>query len=658
MKQPSAARLLVAALINLSYLLFGGNYAALQAQPSYTSPADIPAEAFAALPLVQSLRQSPDGKKVAYISSIEGRKVVIVQNLDGSDRYIQPPIEDADIFAFRWANKKRLLIMYELAIVRNEYVSFRNTESRLAAVNADGSNMEWIVRPSKVKNGSGLGATEDNPMWQTEIIDMLPDDPNHILLSVDGDFNGQDEIRKIDIRNGRFTELEDGFRGVQHWITDKQGEPRFGWGVWQEENIAYWKTTEGDWVQVTNQDWYRKYNIFGFDDTPNHMIVSAPTKHGTKGVFRLNIETGALVEELFAHEAVDIDWVLRPREGNAVVGVGYTADQTQYHYFDKKRAQLDRVMRKALDGYNISITDYDAEAGRYLIFAYNDTEPGIYFQFDRKAKRLAQVTAVRPGLPPELMSSTKRVNVTAKDGTVIPTYLTLPNGKPPKNLPAIVLVHGGPYARDDASWDYWAQFLASRGYAVLKPNFRGSDGYGEAFLRAGYNQWGGLMQTDVEDATRQMITEGIFDPERICIAGASYGGYAAMTGIIQTPSLYQCGVSINGAVNLPRLKNADAVFWGTRRWLNTIGLEGADDQAVSPFHQVDKINQPVLLMASRDDTRLKIVDTENFHSRLKSSGKNSTYVEIEDGGHSMDTMNARLKKLTAMEAFLAKHIGD
>lgn len=625
---------------------------------SYQSPADVPAEVFAALPQVSQLRQSPSGEKLAFISSIQGRKVVVVQNLDGSDRYIQPPIDDADIFAFRWANAERLLVMYELTVTRNEYLISTRTETRLAAVNADGSDFAWIVRPSPIKNGSGRGAVHDNPMWQHNIIDMLKNEPNHILLSLDGDFNDQHEIRKVDIRNGKFRLLEDGFRGVQDWLTDTSGEPRFGWGVWKEQRIAYWKNAEGGWIQVTNKDWYKNYDFFGLDDTPDHMMLYAPSSTGTRGVYRLNIPSGEIVEEVYTHASVDVNRIYRPRDTGQIVGVGYTEDLDEIKYLDRKRAGLQRAMKKALAGYNVNIVDFDHEIGRYMLFAYNDTEPGIYFQYDRKAKKLAQVTATRPAVPVDLMAPTQRVDIAARDGETIPSYLTLPIGRQPQNLPAVVLVHGGPHARDDASWDYWAQFLASRGYAVLKPNFRGSDGYGPDYLQAGYNQWGGLMQQDVTDATQTMIDQGVFNPDRICIAGASYGGYAAMMGLIQTPDLFQCGVTVNGAVNLPRLKNADGVYWGTDVWLDRIGLDGADLKDVSPFHQVEKIARPVLVMASRDDTRLRIVDSENFYGRLKKKNKSSRYVEIRDGGHSMDTAASRLIKLNEMEAFLAEHIGN
>ena len=315
-------------------------------------------------------------------------------------------------------------------------------------------------------------------------------------------------------------------------------------------------------------------------------------------------------------------------------------------------------MTKALSGYKLQIIDFDHEIGKYLIYAFNEKQPGLYFQYDRKAKKLIQVGEQRPGLSEDLMANTQRLDVPVSDGSTIPAYLTLPAGAEATNLPTVVLVHGGPYARDDASWDYWAQFLASRGYAVLKPNFRGSDGYGAEFMHAGYNQWGGLMQRDVADATKHLIDLGVADKDRVCIAGASYGGYAAMMGLIQDADLYKCGVTVNGAVNLPRLKSADGRFWGRRDWLDSIGLEGHDLEDVSPFHQVKKISRPALVMASKDDTRLRIVDSENFYGRLKKVSPESEYVEIEDGGHSMDTAASRLTKLKAMEAFLEKHIGE
>lgn len=639
--------------------MVGVTGSAAQAQSQYAKPGDIPAEVFAALPEVDQLSQSPDGKKIAYFSSVRGRRAIFIENLDGSDRYIQPPVQEADIADFRWANNNRLLVMYEMAVTRSEFVSFRNTESRLAAVNADGSEFEWIVRPSKLKNSArGNSQTHPNPMWQSDIIDMLPNDPDHILLSVDGDFNNRFEVRKVDIRNGRFIQIHDGFRGVQNWQTDSGGALRFGYGKSKDKWVIYWKNQKDEWKRLDNAVWFEKYGFYGLDGSPDHLLVATVTANGTWGVARLYIPAGQVVDQVFAQEKVDIDGPIRDRNGRKIVGLRYTTDIPKFHYLDRKRAGLERAMKKAVPGYNLEIVDFDYAAGRYLLLAYSDREPGLYLQYDRIAKKIEPVSPVRPNLPTDLMAETTEQSIPMSDGTSIPAFLTIPHGATAKNLPAIILVHGGPYARDDARWDYWAQFLASRGYAVLKPNFRGSEGYGPKFERAGYNQWGGLMQQDVTDATRHMIDQGIFDAERVCIAGASYGGYAAMMGLIQAPNLYQCGVSVNGAVNLPRLKTADAGLLGTKTWRSRIGLSGADIENVSPYHLADQINRPALIMASKDDTRLRIVDSENFYGRLKSKGKDSQFIKIEDGGHSMDTAASRLTKLKAMEEFLAKHIGN
>lgn len=200
------------------------------------------------------------------------------------------------------------------------------------------------------------------------------------------------------------------------------------------------------------------------------MLVSATSPSGKTGVYRLHVPSGQILDEVFSHPDVDIDYVRYDRSLRQVVGVGYTDDMLKFHYLHRGRAGLMRAMRKALPGYELDIVDFDHANGRYLLKGFSDTEPGAYFQYDRKAKSLVQLAESRPGLPADLMSETKAVNITATDGTVIPSYLTIPMGADPSNLPAVVLVHGGPWgARDDKQWDYWTQFIASRGYAVLRP---------------------------------------------------------------------------------------------------------------------------------------------------------------------------------------------
>ncbi|MBL4790137.1 MAG: S9 family peptidase, partial [Kordiimonadaceae bacterium] len=202
-----------------------------------------------------------------------------------------------------------------------------------------------------------------------------------------------------------------------------------------------------------------------------------------------------------------------------------------------------------------------------------------------------------------------------------------------------------------------AQFYASRGYGVLQPNFRGSTGYGQYFRTAGIRQWGGLMQDDVTDATNWLINENIADGSRICIAGSSYGGYAAMMGAILEPNLYQCAISVNGVPDLPRLNKRDLSTRGGSDWHKIRGHEGKKDKEVSPYHRAKEITIPILLIAAKDDARIPYQHTKDMHKRLKNLGKNSKYVQLKTGTHYMVTAEARLKVLRETEKFLAKHIG-
>nr|WP_281501521.1 alpha/beta fold hydrolase [Kordiimonas laminariae] len=253
------------------------------------------------------------------------------------------------------------------------------------------------------------------------------------------------------------------------------------------------------------------------------------------------------------------------------------------------------------------------------------------------------------------------VNITARDSINIPSFLTFPAGKEDtKSLPAIILPHGGPFGvRDDAHWDYWAQFYASRGYIVLQPNFRGSGGYGRTHRYSGFNQWGGKMQDDLTDATKWLISEGYADPERICIVGGSYGGYASLMGLITEPDLYKCAISINGVTNLPRIKRDDKNnSIGGRNWIKRMGLDGVDDEQVSPYHRAQEIKVPVMLISAEDDTRVSYRQSGQMHTRLRELGKDSTYIKLDDGGHSLVTAKARHTLLTETEKFLQKHIGN
>ncbi|WP_417450893.1 alpha/beta hydrolase family protein [Kordiimonas sp.] len=632
-----------------------------QSVKASNQPASV--EVYASLPNLRSVKMSPNAMQIGYVSHHEGRKVLVLENIDGSDRVMIPPVEKADIVTFYWANDKRVLVVYEMSGSWRG-ISGQYSMTRLIGVDRDGGNPTWVVKNHTVtKKGTLAGKTDYPPaQFQHRIPDMLADDPDHILLSLDSDHDGAAEVRKINVDNGNYKIVRPDQRGVQHWYTDHTGEIRYGAGyiAGTSTRTSTLRDANGKWLALRKTDWADTYDFEGFSEDPNVVYVSGPSQYGTDGLYKLRLSSGDIVETVFEHQTYNVGGILEHPETGKPAGYFYTGEVSQIVYFDKTMQKVQAAINKALPDTSNFIYSKAKGAHTYLIFADSPTDPGAYYWLNFKTKEMKVLGSYMHGIDPAQSSPVKPVSIPVRDGSEIPAYLILPKqATTANNLPTVVLVHGGPQARDTADWNWWAQFLASRGYAVLQPNFRGSSGYGKAFEEAGENQWGGLMQDDVTDATHWAVTSGIADKDNICIVGASYGGYASLMGVINEPGLYTCAVSINGVTDLPRMKAEDKYgVIGGRDWIKTIGREGVSDTDVSPYHRAKDVSTPVLLMSSKDDARIDYEVSENMHKRLTGLGKDSRYVEIEDGGHNMDTAASRLTMLTELERFLADHIGQ
>ena len=617
----------------------------------------IPVKAFAQLQTAGSMELSPDGTHVAYLMSHKGRKHIVIQKLDGSDRRVVPPVDKADIKWFRWGNAEWLVVSYAFTYQRN---AVRTRETRLFSIKRDGTETVNLVRPRKKQvAGTRLGFERVQTQDQDDVIDWLPDEPNLILLSIDADLDNRSEVRRVDIRTGKFKELREGFRGIQYWRTDQQGEVRLAWGYWNSEHrFMYRSPADQKWRSIDKSDWGQKgIDPVVFDEDPAISYATGLNEAGRDAVFRINLLTGEIGETVFSRDDVDFDGIAMDSVTSRPIGVTYTVDQPVIEYWDKGFRRIQKMVDNALKDTVNRIVSHVPEKQLYLIRARSDVEPGVYYLLDLANKRLDFIAETMPGITPEAMSPMRPVGYEARDGTEIPGYLTVPRGAEPENLPLVVYPHGGPHARDTQMFDPFVQFLASRGYAVFQPNFRGSTGYGKAFEDAGRKQWGGLMQDDVTDGVNWLIGEGIADPKRICIAGNSYGGYAAMMGAVKTPDLYRCAVAVNGIHNLPSMISNDKQYVGGTAWTKSFGLDDEKSATVSPYHRADEIKIPILILHARDDYRVPFTQARQMVSRLESRGKDVTFVELEDGDHSMDTQNSRMKTMQAMEAFFAKHLG-
>lgn len=619
---------------------------------------EIPVAAFANLPTFSNAKLSRTGKNLGYFVSRNGRNHIVFADVGRTKGSTLPPPENAEIINFYWVNDEVMVIQFGFTVNRQVFIG-QSYETRAYTLNTKTLEYKWLGRPKRAARMTG----SERVSQFERIIDLLPDDPDHILIQLDFELDGNPSVYKVNVNNGRRQLEKRGREGIQNWYTDQTSEVRLGFGYSGRDRKAVMKHPTDGWVDLTDTEWENRLDIEGFSADPNILYVSGLTEHGTNGLFKLNLLSGKVTEQVFAHETVDIDSIVEHPVTGKLAGVAFTVDYEDIEYFDQTLKIVQASLEHVMPGKNVDIAGHAYTRELYLVRVSDGKSPGDYYIYDRDTKRMDHVAARNEPISnieyyfPELMVAAKPVSIPVRDGTGIPGYLTLPAERGDQPLPTVILPHGGPHARDTAEWDYWTQFYASRGYAVLQPNFRGSTGYGPVFRLAGKKQWGGLMQQDVTDATRWAIQQGIADPGRICIVGASYGGYAALMGTIQEPGLYRCAISVNGVTDLPRLKRNDRHYIGGRVWIQDMGLEGVDDDEVSPHDLADRISAPVLLMSSKDDERIPYKHSQALHRRLKKLKKDSAYVEIEDGGHSMITSAARMTMLTESEKFLKKHLG-
>ncbi len=618
---------------------------------------ELPVEAFAALETFVEPRLSPSGQKIAYFTTYQGKRAGVVQTLDGKSRVLIPPVEEAQPFQIWWANDKRLLVAYRFSTKRAVFGATRLEETRLAAIDASGENMKWIVLGEEYgRNRHGRASAP----WQHQIVSILPDEPNYVLIQLDNDLDGANEVRRMNVKTGRYKVVHDDARGIQTWYADHKDRIRLGVGtdlISKERSIRIYDT-KGKLTADSDAAWMDTYAIIGFSADPDVIYVRGRGASDRMSVYTLSLLSGEILDTVMTHDRVDLDYILDHPDTGIPAGVVYTEDFQKIAYFDARLKRVQGLIDGALKGRSNIIVDKARGKEIYIVRSMSDRDPGSFYWFDVKAKNLAYIAPAREPIYPEQMAATKEVMITARDGTEVPTYVTTPLGQTGA-MPTVVLPHGGPYARSTAHWDFWSQFLAKRGYLVLQPNFRGSDGYGAQWRRAGYNQWGGRMQDDVTDVTHWAINEGLADARRICIVGGSYGGYAALMGAIKEPGLYACAVSLNGVTDIPHLKNFDEDFFiDATDWIKRMGLEGVEDEMVSPKHRADEISVPVMLFQARDDSRVPWRQAERTAEALDAAGKPYIMGMSELGGHSLTNAQSRLKFLTMLEAFLADALDD
>ena len=616
----------------------------------------IATEHFGTLPDIGSVRLSPDGTRAAAIANIVTEdftgKIVLKQNLETGEQrpLVSLPDGEYKINWIRWATDKKLLVSFR---TREAILGTPFTSTRLMVVDVDTREAKNAINPGTLRRAHWV------PQFQDRVVDLVPEDDDHILLQADLEQHNRPGVYRVNLNSGRTKRVQRGRNHVDRWLTDRQHRVRIG--VYQDETTM--RVYEQD-VDGKNSRLLWEYEVLagedvipkGFAADPNILYVNA-YHEGRLAIFRVDLSDPALAMQLvYSDERLDVTGrlIYSPKHKD-VVGIR-TGIGGNYEFWSAEHRSLLRAVNRALPEYSNAIVSLSRDEQRIVFLSESDTEAGTYFYLDRSTMQMSQIATRYKALKPELMAEKTAVRYAARDGVSIQAFVTYPNNVEPQNLPTIILPHGGPISFDSDGFDYWTQFFANRGYAVMQMNFRGSAGFGYDFMAAGFRNWGLEMQDDVTDATQWLIDKGIADPERICIVGGSYGGYAALMGAAKTPALYRCVVSFAGVTDLLGLLTA------SRRYSNSdvaeiqIGNRRRDLKARSPVTFAEDIDVPVLLIHGDKDVVVQVSQSRRMAKALERADKDVVYIEQPGGDHHLSTNQQRLEALSAMETFLAEHL--
>lgn len=637
---------------------------------TFDAAARVPLDTFAADPEMGVPRMSPNGKHVAVPTRKGKAEQVLVYDIDspGTTLFAIDIPNDVEFNWVGWANNDRVLIgLSKPSSERWFGTTYDTSPSRVIAVNRDGSNAKGLFTSARRVRGSNLNLSG--------ILANLPDDPNAVLMAAnDGD--GRLSVYKVDVNNGRSEIVRRGNVNTVDWMTDRAGEPRVRIDYRPRRDkfeIHASKAGSSDFelIYEYNEREIPQFQIVGFTEDKDVAIAVSRRNTDRAGLYEYNIATRSLGKTLFEHPVVDIG---EPVGGpiydphtRKLVGIFYVVDTIERHLFDPMLADVQSKLEATFtDAASVGAVGWGDSRSHFIVTTSGPKDPGSFYLYDPTKNHASLIGRAHPDIPTAELGDMLIIKYKARDGTKIPGYLTLPPGKGDKKLPLIVMPHGGPEARDLVSYDSWAQVLANRGYAVFQPNFRGSAGYGKAYANAGYGQWGKLMQDDVTDGVKALIADGTADPNRICIVGASYGGYAALAGGAYTPDLYKCVAAIAAVTDLPALVESERLRFGEESGIydyvkRTIGDPGKDMErmrAFSPALNADKFKAPVLLVHGFDDNTVPIDQSNRMDKALRAAGKQVTYVEIKGEGHNFLKPASRLTLFTELEKFLAAHLGN
>jgi acetyl esterase/lipase len=643
----------------------------------------VPLESFFQRPAVLEAKLSPSGRRLALTTSRGAARVgLVVITLGDAPKVTRvAAFSDVDIVRFEWVGEDRLV--FSVLDLESGSGEDQYSAPGMYAANADGSDLRQLVRRRGQHFVVDVTYRINTLEWNHTLLHVpLPQEgiaPDEVLI---GKLNfGGDQLQSVtplwlNVRSGRTrnADLDGPPQHTLHWLFDSKGQARVAWTAHDGRAAVHWRGPgETGWRKLVESDLLNPSFVpTAVDDAGTLYVRHDDGPAGYAVLSRFDFATLAPYKPAqVSTPGYDFrGHLVLERPGAPALGVRVETDAEQTVWFDEGMKRMQAIADERLPGRvnRLSCRRCGADDMVVLVRSFADRDPGMLWLYEVATKRWQPVSKVLDDIDPRRMATVDLHRIKARDGRDLPVWVTRPQGlQPGQSAPTVVLVHGGPWVRGGHwEWQAFEQFLASRGYLVINPEFRGSDGYGDAHYRAGWKQWGQAMQDDVADALLWAQGLGLADKKRACIAGASYGGYSALMGLVRHPELYRCGVAWV-AVTDPVLYIKGAWFVNddlsgeSRRHLlpQLVGdVEKDADMltAVSPVAQAKRIHAPLLLAFGEADRRVPIAHGERLRDALRAAGRPPEWVSYPNEGHSWRQVSTHVDFARRVESFLGKHL--
>lgn len=624
--------------------------------------------AFASLARIESIQLSPSGRHLAVLRNHEGHTFLETQTVSGQDMHpvVSMDTRDSIITWFRWVNDERLLVSIQVAVTLDGADAI---ETRLLAVNRDGA--EKTLNLLKQGAFASIFGQKHVPQFEDRLVGTIPGDPRHVLLALDLEHPKAPDVYKVDVYSGdrQLVQANPSAKpdrsAISHWIADRAGRVRAGVGQVQTAVQAIVRLPESSlWRELAHYDLAKETGPvpLAFDADPAWLYVRDQHR-GKAAIFKINV-TDLTADRVLvvADPKFDLNGEVVYAPGRKkVVGVRYSAVDDRVLFWDFDAQRLQARIDRAIPGM-VNVIHSSSDDGRWhIVKSSGAAHPPRWSIFDERDGRMVLLGKSYPDLETAALAVPTTTYVTARDGKELQVFLTVPKNRDPRHLPMIVFPHGGPAARMPGGFNYWTQWFASRGWVVLEPRFRGTEGYGDDVLRIGFQRWGLEMQDDLTDVVQYAIRAGIANANRICVVGSGYGGYAALMGAAKTPDLYRCAVSLGGVTDLPQLVSDSRGYLNQKpmvegrisSWWND--LERLRE--TSPIAHAQEMRTPLLLMHGVMDRSVPVSQSRNMAAALKAANATSCrYVELPLADEALRREEDRQRLFSEIERFLTQYL--